>query len=93
MLSIILNIITILIVIAMIVLFLRLYYNKKSKTVDVDEEEVTASQVAQDIIKDPLVVSRAYFTEPRYGDIGTFKGQQTPSDYDWVSGKLIPVEE
>ena len=72
MLSIILNIITILIVIAMIVLFLRLYYNKKSKTVDVDDEEVTASQVAQDIIKDPLVVSRAYFTEPRYGDIGTF---------------------
>ena len=58
-----------------------------------DEEEGTASQVAQDIIKDPLVVSRAYFTEPRYGDIGTFKGQQTPSDYDWVSGKLIPVEE
>jgi uncharacterized membrane protein len=90
MLSIILNIITILIVITMIVLFLKLYYNVKSKTVD---KEVTASQVAQDIIKDPLVVSRAYFTEPKYGKIGTFKGQQTPSDYDWISGKLIPDEE
>ena len=91
MLSIILNIITILIVLFSIGLFLRLYRDRKSKSDRADP--VTASEVATDIMKDPLVVSRAYFTEPRYGDIGTFKGQQTPSDYDWVSGKLIPVEE
>lgn len=92
MLSIILNIITILIVLAIVVLFLRLYYNVKSKTVD-EDKDVTASDVVQDIIKDPLVVSRAYFTEPKTGNIGTFKGQQTQSQYDWISGKTIPVEE
>ena len=91
MLSIILNIITILIVLAIIVLFLKLYYNVKNKT---EEKNVTASDIVQDIIKDPLVVSRAYFTEPKTGNIGTFKGQQTQSQYDWVSGKpFIPVEE
>jgi len=91
MLSIILNIITILIVIAIIILFLKLYYtNVKNKT---EEKNVTASDIIQDIIKDPLVVSRAYFTEPKTGNIGTFKGQQTQSQYDWVSGKTIPVEE
>ncbi|QOR60113.1 hypothetical protein [Bathycoccus sp. RCC716 virus 1] len=88
MLSIILNIITIIIVIAMFGLFLRLYEDRKSKT---GTKNVSASDVAQDILDDPLVVSRAYFTEPKLGPIGDFEGQQTPSEHLWVEGKPIRV--
>lgn len=90
MLSIILNIITILIVLVMFGLFLRLYEDRKSKS---GTENVRASDVAQDILKDPLVVSRAYFTEPKLGPIGDFEGQQTSSEYLWIKGKPIQVEE
>ena len=88
MLSIILNIITIIIVLAMVGLFLRLYEDRKSKS---GTENVRASDVAQDILKDPLVVSRAYFTEPKLGPIGDFEGQQTSSEYLWIKGKPIQV--
>jgi hypothetical protein len=88
MLSIILNIITIIIVVAMFGLFLRLYEDRKSKS---GTENVHASDVAQDILKDPLVVSRAYFTEPKLGPIGDFEGQQTSSEYLWIKGKPIQV--
>lgn len=88
MLSIILNIITILIVLVMFGLFLRLYEDRKSKS---GTENVRASDVAQDILKDPLVVSRAYFTEPKLGPIGDFEGQQTSSEYLWIKGKPIQV--
>jgi len=90
MLSIILNIITILIVLFMFGLFLRLYEDRKSKS---GTENVNASDVAQDILKDPLVVSRAYFTESKLGPIGYFEGQQTSSQYLWIRGKPIQVEE
>jgi len=66
-----------------------LYRDRKSKSDRADP--VTASEVATDIMKDPLVVSRAYFTEKRYGPIGNFDGQQTPSEYLWISGKPIQV--
>ena len=89
MLSIILNIITILIVLFSIGLFLRLYRDRKSKSDRADP--VTASEVATDIMKDPLVVSRAYFTEKSYGYIGNFDGQQTHSKYLWIRGKPIQV--
>ena len=88
MLSIILNIITIIIVVSMFGLFLRLYEDRKSKS---GTENVRASDVAQDILKDPLVVSRAYFTEPKLGPIGDFEGQQTSSEYLWIKGKPIQV--
>jgi hypothetical protein len=88
MLSIILNIITIIIVLAMVGLFLRLYEDRKSKS---GTENVSASDVGEDILKDPLVVSRAYFTEPKIGSIGDFKGQQTSSGYLWIRGKPIQV--
>ena len=88
MLSIILNIITIIIVLAMVGLFLRLYEDRKSKS---GTKNVSASDVGQDILKDPLVVSRAYFTEPKIGSIGDFKGQQTSSGYLWIRGKPIQV--
>jgi hypothetical protein len=90
MLSIILNIITILIVIVMVNLFLRLYKDRKDKS---GTENVKASDVAKDLLNDPLVVSRAYFTEPKLGSIGDFEGQQTSSEYLWISGKPIQVEE
>ena len=48
MLSIILNIITIIIVLAMFSLFLRLYEDRKSKT---GTKDVSASDVAQDIFQ------------------------------------------
>jgi hypothetical protein len=71
-------------------LFLRLYEDRKSKS---GTENVSASDVAQDILKDPLVVSRAYFTEPKLGPIGDFEGQQTSSEHLWIRGKPILVEE
>ena len=88
MLSIILNIITIIIVLAMVGLFLRLYEDRKSKS---GTKNVSASDVAQDILKDPLVVSRAYFTGSKIGPIGDFEGQQTSSEYLWIRGKPIQV--
>ena len=72
----------------MVGLFLRLYEDRKSKS---GTENVSASDVAKDILKDPLVVSRAYFTEPKIGSIGDFKGQQTSSGYLWIRGKPIQV--
>ena len=89
MLSIILNIITILIVLFSVGLFLRLYRDRKSKSES--EEPVTALDVATDIMDDPLIVSRSYFTGTTYGSIGTFEGQQTKSQYMWVKGKPIQV--
>jgi len=88
MLSIILNIVTIIIVLVMFGLFLRLYGDRKSKT---GTKNVSASDVAQDILDDPLIVSRAYFTEPELGSIGDFEGQQTSSEHLWVRGKPIQV--
>ena len=75
-------------VLAMVGLFLRLYEDRKSKS---GTENVSASDVAKDILKDPLVVSRAYFTGSKTGPIGNFKGQQTSSGYLWIGGKPIRV--
>jgi hypothetical protein len=36
-------------------------------------EEGTAIQVLQDNLKDPIIVSRAYFTGSAEGDVGEFK--------------------
>ncbi|MBQ45923.1 MAG: hypothetical protein CMP10_00260 [Zetaproteobacteria bacterium] len=83
------NIITILIVIFSVGLFLRLYRDRKSKSES--EEPVTASDVATDIMKDPLIVSRSYFTGTTYGSLGTFEGQQSKSQHMWISGKTIQV--
>tara|TARA_B100000902_G_scaffold385484_1_gene426916 strand:+ start:2287 stop:2613 length:327 start_codon:yes stop_codon:yes gene_type:complete len=108
MLSITLNIITIIILLVVVGLLFRLYTDKKSKTdtetVSSDLEktpsyegegkEVTASDVIYDTVTDPLVVSRAYFTETGYGELGDFKGLQAQlSDTYWIHGKPIPVSE
>ena len=106
MLSITLNIITIIILLVVVGLLFRLYTDKKSKTdtetvssdlkkIPSDEgKEVTASDVFYDTVTDPLVVSRAYFTETGYGELGDFKGLQAQlSDTYWIHGKPIPVSE
>lgn len=99
MLSIILNIITILILIFVLTLFLRLYYKQKNKPEKTsgdsksatNNDEVTASEVMKNTFDDPLVTSRSYFTESSYGEIGDFMGQQTHSSVYWIEGKPIQV--
>jgi hypothetical protein len=65
-LSITLNILTVLLVI--VTLFFQ------GHNVEVKEEGVLASamEIMRINAKDPRVTSRAYFTEPRYGNIGKF---------------------
>lgn len=81
MLSVILNIITLIIVAALFILFFSLYKKRKNKS-------DTAYDVGVDLLKDPLVVSRAYFTEPALGDIGDFEGFESSgwSEDDWLHG-------
>tara|TARA_Y100000401_G_C8321865_1_gene225794 strand:+ start:862 stop:1185 length:324 start_codon:yes stop_codon:yes gene_type:complete len=107
MLSITLNIITIIILLVVVGLLFRLYTDKKSKTdtetvssdlektpSSSEEREVMASDVFYDTVTDPLVVSRAYFTETGYGELGDFKGLQAQlSDTYWIHGKPIPVSK
>ena len=81
MLSVILNIITLTIVAALFILFFSLYKKRKNKS-------DTAFYVGLELLKDPLVVSRAYFTEPATGDIGDFEPFSSSglSDDDWLHG-------
>lgn len=81
MLSVILNIITLTIVAALFILFFSLYKKRKNKS-------DTAYEVALELLKDPLVVSRAYFTEPATGDIGNFEPFSSSgwSEDDWLHG-------
>jgi hypothetical protein len=67
MLSIVLNIITILIVFFMVNLFLQVYKSRKNKS-------DTASDVLKGIFHDPLVTGRAYFSESKDGPINDFMG-------------------
>lgn len=81
MLSVILNIITLTIVAALFILFFSLHKKRKNKS-------DTAYEVALELLKDPLVVSRAYFTEPATGDIGKFEPFSSSgwSEDDWLHG-------
>ena len=81
MLSVILNIITLTIVAALFILFFSWYKKRKNKS-------DTAFDVGLELLKDPLVVSRAYFTEPATGDIGDFEPFSSSgwSEDDWLHG-------
>jgi len=83
------NIVTILILINLFLRWYRKNQKNKSDNNDLDDVFVTASDVINDNTKDPLIVSRAYFTEPLEGPMGDFEGRQTPSDYLWIKGKSI----
>ena len=80
MISIILNVITLIIVGAVVGVFLFLYSQRKNK-------QDTASDILFQQIKDPLVTSRAYFTEPATGPIGDFVGLSSSawSGDTWVN--------
>lgn len=43
-------------------------------------EEGSATQVLQDNLKDPIIVSRAYFTGSVEGDVGEFQGFNLSGD-------------
>lgn len=48
------------------------------------QNEDMASDVLFDNLKDPLITSRAYFTEPEVGSIGNFVGYSPMSKDDWL---------
>jgi pyruvate/2-oxoglutarate dehydrogenase complex dihydrolipoamide dehydrogenase (E3) component len=75
MLSVILNLVTI----AFVAYFIFVYQpllDKKAK----QEGHATASEALRANLKDPNVVSRAYFTEPKSGSIGGFVGYVREED-------------
>lgn len=55
------------------------------------KDSPTASDTLMDMLKDPLVTSRAYFTEPATGPIGDFVGYSPMSQDDWLH--RLPHEE
>ena len=55
------------------------------------KDSPTASDTLVDMLKDPLVTSRAYFTEPGTGPIGDFVGYSPMSQDDWLH--RLPHEE
>ena len=95
MLSIILNIITILILIFELTLLLRLYNNQKNTLENTSSDSkatyagVTAPEVMKRTFVDPLDTSRSYFTASAYGKGGEFMGQQTPSAVSWIGRRHL----
>lgn len=75
MFSIILNVITIAIVAYFIIVYQPLLDEKAKQ-----EDKATASELLRANLKDPVVVSRAYFTEPKSGSIGGFVGYEREED-------------
>lgn len=49
-----------------------------------NEDDPMATDILLDNLKDPLVTSRAYFTEPATGPIGDFVGYSPVSQDDWL---------
>lgn len=64
---------------------------KSDKTQVVVDEPSTAHNTLMEMLKDPLVTSRAYFTEPTTGPIGDFVGYSPMSQDDWLHS--LPHEE
>ena len=71
--SILLNLITLTIVAGFIYLSFKVYTRR-------NDREATVDDVAYDIMTDPLVVGRAYFSEPETGPIGDFTGTSSWPD-------------
>lgn len=71
--SILLNLITLTIVAGFIYLSFKVYKRR-------NDREATVDDVAYDIMTDPLVVGRAYFSEPETGPIGDFTGTSSWPD-------------
>lgn len=71
-------------------LLLGVYILIHSDTAPVDVPP-KASDTLLDMLKDPLVTSRAYFTEPATGPMGDFVGYSPMSQDDWLHS--LPHEE
>lgn len=79
MFSVLLNIITLLIVFVVAIFFFTSPEIVKKKM-------NTASEVLAAQLKDPLVTSRAYFTERKRGSTGEFVGNFPHEHTDWIYG-------
>lgn len=63
-------------------LFLGLYFLLKKDQIMKDDPKAT--DILMDNLKDPLITSRAFFTEPATGPIGDFVGYSPMSQDDWL---------
>jgi|TARA_R110000803_G_scaffold120326_1_gene188440 hypothetical protein len=79
MFSVLLNIITLIIVFFVAYFFFTSPENVKKKM-------NTASEVLAAQLKDPLVTSRAYFTERKKGSTGSFDGHFPWGEREWIHG-------
>lgn len=85
--SVTLNMVTIAIVVYALVFQGEKFENKKT------EPQPNATDVYADNEKDPLVVSRSYFTGDRYGNIGNFIGYSTIPEDHWLNGLSLTHEK
>jgi hypothetical protein len=85
--SIILNFVTIAIVVYALVFQGEKLEVKKTKP------RPNATDVYIDNEKDPLVVSRSYFTGDKYGNIGKFVGYSTIPEDHWLNGLSLSHEK
>ena len=53
---------------------------------DNNVEYISATEVMEENLKDPVIVSRAYFTEDKLGDLGNFTGYSSVSEDHWLHG-------
>ena len=83
--SVLFNILTLGIVGGIILLTYTVYTRRQDRA-------VTPQDVGKDLITDPLVVGRAYFSEVETGPIGDFTGQSSWSD-DQGLRAISPDEE
>lgn len=63
-------------------LFLGLYFFTMKDQIMKDDPKAT--DILMDNLKDPLITSRAFFTEPATGPIGDFVGYSPMSQDDWL---------
>jgi hypothetical protein len=92
MLTIALNVVTILIVLYIFGLSMRDREVRELKRKMEDEpSHVSATEIGDVISRDPLVVSRAYFLESKEEPTTDFKGFSTWTKDDWLHG--FPHEE
>lgn len=66
--------------------FMKNSSSQKKKMDDNGVEYISATEVMEENLKDPVIVSRAYFTEDKLGDLGNFTGYSSVSEDHWLHG-------
>ena len=66
--------------------FMKNSSSQKKKMDDNNVEYISATEVMEENLKDPVIVSRAYFTEDKLGDLGNFTGYSSVSEDHWLHG-------